>query len=55
MDQAGFRMIDCQLYTSHLGSLGAIRMSRKRFLKVLDESLEMNTMIGNWSEKWPSE
>ena len=31
----GFRIIDCQLPTDHLISMGAVKISRKRFLALL--------------------
>ncbi len=33
--QAGCRLIDCQVYTEHLASLGAEEIPRRRFLKIL--------------------
>lgn len=54
LEKSGFRMIDCQLYTSHLGSLGAIRMSRPRFLRELNQALEMDTKLGSWSDELSS-
>ncbi|MDX8387849.1 MAG: leucyl/phenylalanyl-tRNA--protein transferase [Ghiorsea sp.] len=32
---SGIKMIDCQMFTQHLGSLGAVEMSRDIFLKQL--------------------
>lgn len=34
----GFKMIDCQIPSSHLESLGAKRMKRERFLELVKES-----------------
>ena len=44
----GFTMIDCQIYTRHLASLGAKEISRKKYLRELDSCLEKNTFKGNW-------
>lgn len=33
----GFKLIDCQVYTSHLESLGAKMISRKQFISLLEE------------------
>lgn len=33
--QAGCRLIDCQVHTAHLESLGATEIPRRRFLKIL--------------------
>lgn len=35
VDSAAFRMIDCQMHTEHLASMGAIDMSRQRFESLL--------------------
>ena len=32
----GYKLIDCQLYTAHLESLGAEEISREVFLQILD-------------------
>ncbi len=43
-----FDMIDCQVKTNHLMSLGAREISRKLFLKQLEKSLKSKTMRGKW-------
>lgn len=43
-----FDFIDCQVPTEHLKSLGAIEISRERFLNELEESLTKGSHIGNW-------
>ncbi len=45
-----FDMIDVQQNTSHLRSLGAQTIDRKKFLLLLNESLKKETKIGNWEE-----
>ncbi|PZD77756.1 leucyl/phenylalanyl-tRNA--protein transferase [Mesonia sp. K7] len=35
LEKEGVRLIDCQVYTNHLASLGAIEISRKQFLQYL--------------------
>jgi leucyl/phenylalanyl-tRNA--protein transferase len=37
--QSGYELIDCQVYTEHLASLGARRIPRKQFLARLKKSL----------------
>ena len=44
LDQAGFELMDCQMYTPHLASLGAQTMSRRRYLEKLRD----------WSGKPPA-
>jgi leucyl/phenylalanyl-tRNA--protein transferase len=45
---AGFTLIDSQVRTSHLGSLGAEEISRDRYLSLLASSLSVPTAKGNW-------
>lgn len=45
----GFTMIDCQLYTPHLESLGAVKIDRKKYLELLNIGLEAETRRGNWN------
>ena len=50
LKQLGFHLIDCQVYTKHLESLGAEHISRKRFLAQLEGGLKFPTMKGNWGK-----
>jgi leucyl/phenylalanyl-tRNA--protein transferase len=43
-----FDFIDVQQDTSHLRSLGAVNIERKKFLSLLEESLKKETRKGNW-------
>jgi leucyl/phenylalanyl-tRNA---protein transferase len=45
----GFQLIDCQVYTDHLASLGATDIPRRDFLEALRTGLQADTLIGNWS------
>ena len=45
----GFVLIDCQVYTHHLESLGAQMVPRTKFLKLLAEAVGRETLRGNWS------
>jgi len=44
-----FTMIDCQISTEHLKSLGAREISRSKFLSLLKEALMEDTIKGSWS------
>ena len=44
-----FDFIDCQQETSHLKSLGAETISRKKFLRLLSESVRRPSLQGKWS------
>ncbi|MBC8045670.1 MAG: leucyl/phenylalanyl-tRNA--protein transferase [Fimbriimonadaceae bacterium] len=48
LKQKKFTLIDCQVYNAHLGSLGAINIERKIFLKELKKGLKKETLKGNW-------
>lgn len=45
-----FKLIDCQMHTPHLESLGAKEISRKEYLNLLRVSINSReTFIGKWS------
>ena len=46
-----FRLIDCQLNSAHLASLGAEEISRPRFIELLNEYCPMPGKTGKWMEK----
>ncbi|MCP4135670.1 MAG: leucyl/phenylalanyl-tRNA--protein transferase [bacterium] len=43
-----FHFIDCQAVTPHLISLGAVPVSRKRYLAMLRESLKFDSLHESW-------
>ncbi len=45
-----FYLIDCQVYTSHLESLGAEEIDREIFLEELDQYMDHTTLVGNWGD-----
>ena len=45
-----FLIVDCQVYTDHLKSLGARNMPRGDFVKIINRGLEFQTLKGNWGE-----
>lgn len=45
-----FDFIDCQLPTTHLQSLGAEVISRREFLRLLQETIEYPTRLGRWTD-----
>ncbi len=44
----GFDFIDCQMWTSHLASMGAQPVSRRNFLTLLKRSMGKTTLKGPW-------
>lgn len=49
----GFAMIDCQVTTAHLISLGAREVPRDRFLSALQKALRAPTLRGPWRLEAP--
>ncbi len=45
-----FQLLDCQVFTEHLNSMGAIHINRNDFLDMLDNSMDGDTMVGSWAE-----
>jgi len=43
-----FSMIDCQVYTRHLATMGAENISREKFLELLRAGLKSETIQGSW-------
>ncbi len=50
----GFDLVDCQVHTDHLVSLGATEWSRPAFLEALRRSLETPTRRGPWTLAAPA-
>lgn len=50
LKELGFQMIDCQVYTAHLKSLGARHIPRDHFISLLKEALCHETLRGNWGD-----
>lgn len=50
LDAWGYKMIDCQVYTTHIASLGAQEIPRKIFCRELAEWTRLPGRPGNWSD-----
>jgi leucyl/phenylalanyl-tRNA--protein transferase len=50
MKRMGWNMLDCQVYTPHLGSMGATTIPRDEFLKKLNHAISGHTVRGSWTE-----
>ena len=48
--KVGIKMIDCQMTTNHLLSLGAREVKRQKYLKDLKNFLQKPSIVGNWNE-----
>lgn len=49
LHENGFLMIDCQVYSPHLATMGAIEVSRIHFLEALRHGLKQDTRKGKWT------
>ncbi|WP_066016597.1 leucyl/phenylalanyl-tRNA--protein transferase [Endozoicomonas atrinae] len=47
-----FELIDCQVYSDHLDSLGARLLSRTRFLDYLENYCSQAPSCANWKQEW---
>jgi len=47
--RAGYRIIDCQMHTDHLESLGAKEIPRAEFLRALRELVDYDVPVERWS------
>jgi len=43
-----FRLIDCQMHTDHLKSMGATLRSRREYMQELSEGMSRPTLRGRW-------
>jgi leucyl/phenylalanyl-tRNA--protein transferase len=41
LEEQGYTMVDCQVYTEHLESLGAVNISREKFLEFIEEGISI--------------
>lgn len=48
LEKHNFDLIDCQVTTDHLLSMGACQIDRKKFLKIIGQSVTRKDIIGTW-------
>ncbi|MEM9720036.1 MAG: leucyl/phenylalanyl-tRNA--protein transferase, partial [Bacteroidota bacterium] len=48
LEERKYQLIDCQVYTAHLESLGAEMVSRSEFVEMLRENQHFKTEQGKW-------
>lgn len=53
LEEMKFSVIDCQVHTDHLESLGAHFIPRSDFLKLVKRSLQEETLQGSWQNMPP--
>ncbi len=44
LEEKGFSMIDCQVHTTHLESLGAVYIPREKFLELMKKGISINPL-----------
>lgn len=49
LDEQGFHLIDCQMSTTHLASLGAREIARTNFIRRLSELTAIPPLSGRWA------
>ncbi len=49
LQRKGFSLVDCQVYTPHLASLGGETIGRNTYLALLKRALAGTTRRGNWN------
>jgi leucyl/phenylalanyl-tRNA--protein transferase len=50
--QWGYRVIDCQVASDHLLSMGAQTIPRKEFLALLRQHTKQPPLVANWEFQW---
>ncbi|MCS6794670.1 MAG: leucyl/phenylalanyl-tRNA--protein transferase [Raineya sp.] len=50
LEKNHFYLVDCQVYTEHLESLGAEFIPRQQFIQIVSEKAQNDTFQGNWGE-----
>lgn len=48
----GWHILDCQVVTNHLLSLGSEAISRQSYLNLLEQELNYETQVGHWTEEF---
>lgn len=48
LEKLNFQLIDCQVYTEHLESLGAVSIPRSLFIEQVNKALAEETIKGSW-------
>lgn len=52
LEERGFAMIDCQVYSKHLESLGAVNISREKFLELIEKEISSINVINQSAKMW---
>ncbi len=51
LKELNFDLIDCQVTTDHLLTLGAVEIPRESFLSIIEKSLQLPTYKGKWNSE----
>ena len=50
----GFSLIDSQVHTAHVETLGGQNINRREYLEILKKGLQQDDIIGSWTELYSS-
>lgn len=50
LERMGFAVVDCQIYTDHLASLGAEEIEREEFERMLERYIPEPSLNGKWTK-----
>jgi len=50
LKEKNFGLIDCQVYTNHLKSLGAYNIEREKFISLIAKYVKYETFRNDWNE-----
>jgi leucyl/phenylalanyl-tRNA--protein transferase len=51
LDMWNFEIIDAQVYTNHLESLGGEMIPRNHYMQILEKALLIEDCVGNWENR----
>ena len=54
MQRRNFNLVDCQLPSKHLFSLGAENINRDDFIRRLKDNIDENTADDSWNLRMPA-
>jgi leucyl/phenylalanyl-tRNA--protein transferase len=54
LDAWGFPLVDAQVASPHLESMGAFELPRSRFLAHVERACAVPSSPGSWHERWPA-
>ncbi len=53
LEEKGFTLIDSQVHTRHMETMGAKNISRRSYLELLDKAVKKQGFTGSWAKLFP--